>query len=215
MVNASPEFLKKSKYTLERIERVRQARLQSGKARTKMWAEYPSLFTENRQPKQQYLGIPKVSSENRIYLPVAFLDPHIIASGSLQTIPGATIYHFGILTSAMHMAWMRHVCGRMKSDYQYSNSIVYNNFPWPENPGKSKIATVEKAAKAVLDARTEFQNATLADLYDPNTMPPLLLKAHKQLDKAVDAAYGRTNFATELERMEVLFEMYKLFAIST
>ena len=209
LVGVSPDVIRKSSLIKERIDAVRKKRAESKKLRTREWAKMPTLFTENRQPENVYLAIPKVSSESRAYLPMAFLHQDIIASGSLQTIDGASLYHFGILTSTMHMAWMRHICGRMKSDYQYSNSIVYNNFPWPGNPSKAQIGNIEKAAQAVLNARAEFPDSTLADLYDPNTMPPVLLRAHQQLDRAVDAAYGRKSFSNEMERMELLFALYK------
>ena len=209
LVDASPSIVKKSKGVLKRIECVRKARLASNKSRTKAWAEFPALFTEIRQPDKRYLAIPKVSSESRVYLPMAFLDPIVIASGSMQTISGASMYHFGVLTSAMHMAWMRHVCGRMKSDYQYSNSIVYNNFPWPLSPTKAQLGLIEKSAHHVLSIRNKFHEASLADLYDPQAMPHELYLSHKNLDKAVDAAYGIKKFSSEIDRMKFLFDMYE------
>ncbi len=121
------------------------------------------------------------------------------------------MYDFGILTSVMHMAWVQTVGGRLKSDYQYSNGIVYNNFPWPENPSDKQKKAIETAAQVVLDARAQFPETSLADLYDPLTMPPVLLKAHQTLDKAVDMAYGRTNFKTEAERIAFLFELYQKY----
>lgn len=151
-------------------------------------------------------------------LPIAFLDRDDIATGSLQVIPGAQLFHFGVLASVMHMAWMRYTCGRMKSDYQYSNSIVYNNFPWPEITDTKHRTSIETAAQAVLDTRAQFPDATLADLYDPLTMPPALVKAHAALDKAVDAAYlaaekaaGRKppKLGTDAERVAFLFERYQ------
>jgi hypothetical protein len=137
-----------------------------------------------------------VSSENRLYIPIAFCDVNVICGDKLFNLPDATLYHFGIITSLMHNTWMRNTCGRLKSDYSYSNTIVYNNFPWPENPNEKQVQAVEAAAQNVLDARAVFQNllsggiwASLADLYDPNTMPPVLVKAHQALDKAVDLCY--------------------------
>jgi hypothetical protein len=126
-------------------------------------------------------------------------------------VAGATAYHFGILTSTMHNAWVRYTCGRLKSDFRYSAAIVYNNFPWPETPSDAQRAAVEAAAQAVLDARAQFPGATLADLYDPLTMPPALLKAHHKLDAAVDAAYGRKpgSFKSDAERVAFLFERYQ------
>jgi hypothetical protein len=139
------------------------------------------------------------------------LEADVIATNKLYTLSGATVYHFGILTSSMHMAWMRSVGGRLKSDYQYSNGIVYNNFPWPENPSDKQKQAIEAAAQAVLDARAQFPDSSLADLYDPLTIPPLLLKAHQVIDKAVDVAYGKTNFKTEAERVAFLFELYQKY----
>jgi hypothetical protein len=231
LVGAGPEELRRMPEVLERVERVRKGRESSGKARTKEWAAQPSLFSENRQPDTAYLAVPKVSSERRNYLPIAHLPPEIIATGSLQVLPNATVFHFGVLSSSMHMAWLRYTCGRMKSDYQYSNSIVYNNFPWPEiaapstpavgaayAQGERSRGAIEAAAQAVLDARAQFPEATLADLYDPLTMPPPLVKAHQQLDKAVDAAYvaaekaaGRKapKLGSDAERVAFLFERYQ------
>lgn len=209
LVGIPPEEIRNSPLLLRRIEAVRQTRLASKKARTREWAALPSLFTENRQPTSRYLAIPKVSSERRAYIPMRHLDPSWIASGSLLTIQDATLYHFGVLSSVMHMAWMRAVCGRMKSDYQYSAGIVYNNFPWPE-PSESQRKTIESAAQDILDARAKFPGSTLADLYDPVTMPPGLARAHADLDRAVDKAYGRTAFASEMERVAFLFERYEL-----
>lgn len=208
LVDAFPSELKQMPMVLKRVELVQGARRASGKARTREWAANPSLFTENRQPNRDYLAIPKVSSERRYFLPIAFLPKDYIASGSLLVIPGAELFHFGVLSSTMHNAWMRAVCGRMKSDYQYSAGIVYNNFPWPEPTDKQQSA-IEAAAQGVLDARTRFPGATLADLYDPLTMPPILVKAHQALDRAVDAAYGKTAFNSEAERVAFLFERYQ------
>jgi hypothetical protein len=141
-------------------------------------------------------------------LPIGFNKPAIIASGTALVVKKATQFHFGVLSSLMHGAWMRTVCGRMKSDYQYSAGIVYNNFPWPE-PTPKQRTSIETAAQAVLDARAKHPDATLADLYDPLTMPPGLVKAHQTLDRAVDAAYGKTNFASEAERVAFLFTLYE------
>ena len=209
LVNAKPSELRAVPPVLERIERVRQQRLQSDKVRTKIWADSPTLFTEIRQPQHRYLAIPKVSSERRRYLPMAFLPPEWIATGSLLTVDMATIYQFGILQSAMHMAWMRAVAGRMKSDYQYSASIVYNNFPWPDNVSERQVRAIETAAQSVLDARAQFPDASLADLYDPLTTPQILAKAHHALDRAVDLAYGRRSFTGDADRVSLLFGIYQ------
>jgi hypothetical protein len=167
------------------------------------------LFTENRQPKSDYLVIPKVSSERRAFIPIGFVPKDWIASGSIQVIPGAELYHFGVLTSAMHMAWMRATAGRMKSDYQYSNSIVYNNFPWPQHPTDKQRQAIEAAAQGVLEARAKYPDSSLAALYDPLTMPPDLVKAHRKLDAAVDAAYARRKFSGDRDRLAFLFELYQ------
>ena len=166
------------------------------------------FFSEDRQPKTDYLAIPKVSSETRFYLPISFCSKEIIASGSLLVIPSATLYHFGILSSAMHNEWMRYTAGRMKSDYQYSATIVYNNFPWPDvTPEQEK--QIEEKAGAILDVRAQFPDSTLADLYNPLTMPTLLRKAHNELDRIVDKSYRAQLFTSELERIQFLFERYQ------
>jgi hypothetical protein len=204
-----PSIIKKSKFLYQRTQANREYRLSSSREATNRLASKASLFGEIRQPENKYLLIPKVSSERRKHIPMDFLSPNIIASGSSLIVPDANMFHFGILTSEMHMSWVRAVCGRMKSDYQYSNSIVYNNFPWPENPSDKQVKAIEDAAQAVLDARAQFPDSSLADLYDPLTMPPVLLKAHQTLDKTVDAAYGKRSFATEADRVAFLFELYQ------
>lgn len=204
-----PDVLRAMPEVLKRVDAVRQTRLDSKKTATREWAQRPTLFTEDRQPDKPYLLVPSVSSERRYYIPIGFMSPDVVASNLVLTIPKATLYHFGILSSTMHNAWMRAVCGRLKSDYRYSAGIVYNNFPWPE-PTEKRQATIEAAAQVVLDARAKFADATLADLYDPLTMPPELVKVHQALDRAVDAAYGKTTFKTEAERVAFLFERYRL-----
>jgi len=129
----------------------------------------------------------------------------------VHIVPDANIYHYGILQSLMHMAWIRHICGRLKSDYRYSKDIVYNNYPWPENPNDKQIKSIEIAAQKVLNARLEFPKSSLSDLYDPLTMPPVLIKAHNELDKAVDLAYRSQPFTSESNRMEFLFELYEKY----
>jgi hypothetical protein len=183
---------------MARVKQVKDFRNASGREVTRKLASYPTLFGERRQPTSDYLLLPKVSSENRDYMPIGFIKPSFIANGSALIVPNATKYHFGVLQSSMHMAWMRTVCGRMKSDYQYSAGIVYNNFPWPEASEKHQTA-VETAAQSVLDARAKHPEATLADLYDPLATPPNLSKAHAQLDKAVDAAYGYKPVLSKVE----------------
>ena len=171
------------------------------------------LLLDERQRKElaqysPYIAIPKVSSQNRRYIPMDYLEGEIIPGDKLFTMPSATSYEFGILMSNVHMAWTRAVCGRLKSDYSYSNMIVYNNFPWPENPTEKQIKAIEEAAQKVLDIRLEYPNSTLADLYDPLTMPSALVKAHNELDKAVDLAYRPQPFTGEANRMVYLFDLY-------
>ena len=206
--NITPQQLKRLPPVIERVESVRKFRAASGRATTVELANYPTLFGERRQPRTRYIAIPKVSSENRNYLPIGLLKPNIIANGSLLVIPDPHMYFFGVLSSHMHMAWMRYVAGRMKSDYQYSSQIVYNNFPWPSDPTDKQKAAIEDAAQGVLDARAAHPEASLADLYDPIAMPPDLRKAHQALDKTVDAAYGKKIFASDAERVSFLFELY-------
>ncbi|NTV46760.1 MAG: class I SAM-dependent DNA methyltransferase, partial [Chlorobiales bacterium] len=208
----SPSDWRSLPEVVKRVEAVKEFRLISTKAATVKLAEVPYLFAEIRQPETDYVLIPRHSSENRKYVPIAFFNKHVIASDSCTAVPNATLYHFGILTSAMHMAWMRAVCGRIKSDYRYSNILVYNTFPFPETVSEKQRAKVEEKAQAVLSARVLFPNATLADLYDPLSMPKELLKAHRELDEAVDACYRRAAFKTELERLEYLFELYRNYS---
>ena len=195
----------------ERIERVKNFRLASTKARTRHWANFPTLFSEDRQPTTRYLMFPKVSSERRAYIPFAYVEPEFIINNTASFIPDASLYLFGILESKMHMAWMSYVCGRMKSDFIYSNKIVYNNYPWPENVNEKQIKAVEKAVESVLSARKEFPTYSLADLYDPLTMPPVLVKAHQELDKAVDLCYRPQPFINAAKRIEFLFELYEKY----
>jgi hypothetical protein len=204
----APEELRAMPALIERVEAVRRYRLDSSRSATRALASTPTLFGEIRQPSRRYLAIPKTSSERRAYIPIAFLEPEIVASTEVFTIDGSTMYHCGVLLSLMHMAWVRSVCGRLKSDYRYSAGIVYNNFPWPE-PTEIQRKRIELAAAAVLAAREHFPTATLADLYDPVTMPPALSKAHQELDRMVDAAYGRSDFRSEADRVAFLFKRYQ------
>jgi hypothetical protein len=204
-----PNVLRSMPDIVLRVEEVKKMRLASKKAATREWASRPTLFTEDRQPETNYLIVPSVSSERRNFIPIGFISPEIIASNLCLTIANATLFHFGILTSTMHMAWVRYTCGRLKSDYRYSASIVYNNYPWPNEPSDKQRATIETAAQAVLDARAQFQQSSLADLYDPLTMPPALVKAHQTLDRAVDACYRKAAFPSDAQRVEFLFERYQ------
>lgn len=209
LVGISPADLRKMPAVLERIEKVRQFRLSSTKEATRKQADTPTLFTEIRQPTGNYIVIPKVSSENRRYIPLGFLSPDIICNNTIKYVPDATLYHLGILSSNVHNAWMRSVAGRLKSDYQYSNTIVYNNFPWP-TPTAEQKAKIEKTAQAILDARALYPDCSLADLYDEVTMPPELRKAHQQNDKAVMQAYGFWGkLNTETECVAELMKMYQ------
>ncbi len=214
LVDCPPQELRAMPKVLARVEAVKQMRLASTDKTTRSDAATPTLFQKIRQPDADYLLIPSVSSENRYYVPYGYLSKDVIVSNLVNTVPDATLYHFGVLTSTMHNAWMRTVAGRLESRYRYSAKIVYNNFPWPENPSEAHTQKIETAAQAVLDARAQFPDSSLADLYDPLTMPPVLLKAHQALDKAVDAAYleqhkGKKSFATEAERVAFLFERYQ------
>lgn len=206
--NATPNELKSCPEILRRINNIKKFRSESKKAATRKWADYPSRFMEDRQPDSDYLMIPVVSSELRTYIPVGFLSKDIIANYSSFILPNAKVYHFGMIACNMHTTWIKYVCGRLKSDIRYSNTIGYNNYPWPESPTDKQKEAVEKAAQAVLDARLQFPNSSLADLYDPNTMPPVLVKAHQQLDKAVDLCYRHQPFINETKRIEFLFELY-------
>ena len=197
LLGAPPSELHNMPQTLERIDATRKFRLESKAVTTRKFAETPTLFCQIAQPETDYLLIPRVSSERRKYIPIGFMNKSVIANDQVLTITSASLFHFGVLCSIMHNAWMRYTCGRLKSDFRYSKDIVYNNYPWPENPSEKQKQAIETAAQAVLDARAQFPGSTLADLYDPLTMPPALLKAHQTLDRAVDAAYGKTNFQTD------------------
>jgi hypothetical protein len=149
-----------------------------------------------------------VSSERRKYIPLGFMGPDVLTSDLCFLMPGATRYHFGVLSSAMHMAWVRQVCGRLESRYRYSANLVYNNFPWPDQPGEKRRAAVEAAAARVLAVRAEYTESTLADLYDPLAMPAKLAKAHTALDRAVDRCYRTQSFASDRQRVEFLFAIH-------
>jgi hypothetical protein len=142
---------------------------------------------------------------------MGFFSKNDIANNSCHTVPNGTLYHFGVLMSAMHMAWVKTVCGRLKSDFRYSKDIVYNNYPWPDNPSDNRVEAIETAAQKVLDTRLQFPNSSLADLYDPLTIPPALVKAHNELDNAVDLAYRPQPFTSEANRMVFLFELYEKY----
>lgn len=209
--NTNPTDLKEAKLVTERVENVRKLRAESTRQATQKLAAFPTLFGEDRQPESDYVLIPLHSSENRKYIPIGFFDKNSIANNSCSFIPNAKLYHFGILMSSIHMAWVKNMCGRIKSDYRYSNELVYNNYPFPDNPNDKQVKAIETAAQKVLDARLQFPNSSLADLYDPLTMPPALVKAHNELDKAVDLAYRSQAFTSEANRMVFLFELYEKY----
>ena len=191
------------------MEAVRQLRLASKSAGTVKLADTPTRFHVENMPKGTYIVVPEVSSERRRYVPMGFMTPDILCSNLVKIIPNATLYHFGILTSNVHMAWMRAVCGRLKSDYRYSKDVVYNNFPWP-TPTNAQKDKIEQTAQVILDARALYPDASLADLYDETTMPVELRKAHQQNDRAVMQAYGfKVGDMTESMCVAELMKMYQ------
>ena len=207
---ADPSVLKSLPKVLERVENVKKLRSDSARKETQELAKTPTLFGEIRQSENNYILIPRHSSENRSYIPMAIFESNKIASDSCLIVTSSGTYDFGILESLQHMVWVKYICGRIKSDFRYSNNLVYNNFPWPENITEEQKKKVENSAQKVLDVRLQFPNSSLADLYDPNTMPPELVKAHDELDRAVDACYGR-KFTSKEDRIEFLFDLYKKY----
>ena len=210
LIGANPAELKKCPLIMERVQKVKEMRLESSKEATRKFADYPTRFMELRQPETDYLLIPRVSSEQRRYIPIGYMSKDVISTDANMVLPNATIYHFGILISNVHNAWMRAVCGRLKSDYRYSNTIVYNNFPWPE-PSDEQKSKIEETAQAILDARALYPDSSLADLYDETLMPPELRQAHRANDLAVCQAYGFSKDIMKLESRCVaeLFKMYE------
>ena len=208
---AQPADIKQSKILYDRVQAVREFRLASSAKTTQGYAKVPHLFAQITQPDgADCLLVPRVSSERRRYAPIGFIKAGVVASDAVQIIPNATLYHFGILTSNVHMAWMRVVCGRLEMRYRYSKEQVYNTFPWP-NPTKAQKAKIEQTSQAILDARALYPDSSLADLYDEVTMPVELRKAHQDNDRAVMQAYGfpvKTTF-TESQCVAELFKMYK------
>jgi hypothetical protein len=209
---AKPDELRKLPKVVERIEAVRKLRLESKSAPTRKLAAMPTRFHVENIPDAPFLLIPKVSSERRRFIPMGFMQPDTLCSDLVFVTPNASLLHFGVLSSTMHMAWMRYTCGRLESRYRYSKDIVYNNFPWPEKPPEAQIKSIEKAAQDVLAARSHFPNTTLATLYDPDLTPPDLVKAHERLDRAVDAAYvpdgGERKWDSDADRVAFLFRRY-------
>lgn len=209
LVGANPSEIQKLPLIKERIKKVRDFRLNSTKAATRKFAETPMVFMENRQPATNYILLPRHTSQNRKYIPMDFLPPNVICGDANIAMPTATLYHFGVLESNVHMAWMRAICGRIKSDYRYSNDIVYNNFPWP-TPTDAQRDKIEKTAQGILDARAKYPDSSLADLYDEVLMPPELRKAHQANDRAVMEAYGFWGkLNTESECVAQLMKLYQ------
>lgn len=209
--NVNPKDWNLMPLALQKVKAVEKLRANSSREATRKLALYPALFGEIRQPKTKYILIPRHSSENRKYIPFDYLSHDNIVGDTCLSVDHVSLYHLGILQSLMHLVWIKTTCGRIKSDYRYSNEIVYNNYPWPENPSEKQIKTIEEKAQNILDVRASFPSSSLADLYSPLTMPPTLVKAHNELDKAVDAAYSKQVFTSEAKRMEFLFELYEKY----
>ena len=207
LVDADPRTINELPQVKARVRAVDAFRKASKAASTREYP-YPTLFRQVTQPDKTYILIPGHTSENRAYIPFGFFEPEVIVGNSCFSIPGATIHDFGVIQSTMHMAWVRAVCGRLESRYRYSKDIVYNNFPWP-SPNDAQRTAIEAAAQGVLDARAAHPGASLADLYDPLTMPPDLVRAHQLLDRAVDAAYGYKGATTDAARVAFLFGLYQ------
>ena len=208
LVDVTPKQIKKCPILQKRIENVAKMRLASSAVETQKLAESPHLFAQLAQPKQDFIAFPKVSSERRKYIPIGFLDKNTIVGDKIYVIENVGLYHFGILTSIVHNAWMRAVCGRLRSDYSYSNTIVYNSFVWC-NPNEKQKAKIEQTAQKILNVRKKYVDNSLSDLYDPLLMPKDLRKAHKENDLAVIAAYGLDKNISEYEIAEKLFELYQ------
>ena len=192
----------------ERVQKVKEYRTASKREATRKLADFPTQFGENRQPKNDYILIPRHSSENRDYVPFGFFNPNYIVSDSCLCISNANLYDFGIISSKMHMTWMSYVCGRIKGDYRYSASIVYNNFPFPTDISEKNEKIISTNAQHVLDVRDNFPNESLANLYNPLIMPPELKKAHIKLDNSVDKSYRLEKFKDNNDRMKFLFDLY-------
>ena len=208
LLECSPKELREMPLVLERVEKVKEFRLASIKAATREYAQYPTRFMEIKQPDSDYLIIPATSSEKRKYIPIGYVDKNVVASNAASFVPNATLFHFGVLTSNVHMAWMSAVCGRLEMRYRYSVNIVYNNFPWCEPTEEQKVR-IEQTAQAILDARALYPDCSLADLYDETVMPNELRKAHQANDKAVMQAYGFSIKMTESECVAELMKMYQ------
>jgi hypothetical protein len=204
----SPGALRTMPSVMQRLANVKAYRLASKKAKTRELADYPTRFEVMTIPTSSFLVVPEVSSERREYVPVGWQKPPTIPSNLIHAMIGADLWEFALITSRMHMAWLREIGGRLKSDYRYSIGLVYNPFPWPEAPEPAKVK-IRALAQGVLDARAAHPGATLADLYDPLTMPPDLRRAHRALDEAVDRLYRPAPFSSDRERVEHLFMRYE------
>jgi hypothetical protein len=206
----NPQELRQMPYLLQRVEAVKEFRLASVAKSTQKHAITPTLFRDRNRPKT-FIVVPRVSSENRKYIPMGFFDYNSIVSDTMLSIPNGTLYNFGVLMSEMHMTWVKYTCGRLKSDFRYSKDLVYNNYPWVKEISEKNQKKVEEKAQKVLDVRAEFTESSLADLYHPLTMPPQLAKAHQELDKAVDLCYRPQAFTNENARVEFLFDLYNQY----
>lgn len=207
LVDAKPNELKQCPTVMKRIEIVHNARANSKAAATRKFASTPTLFCQIAQPDSDYIIVPNTSSQKRYYVPIGFKTKETIVSNSASLIPDASLYHFGIITSNMHMIWMKTFCGRLKSDYRYSKDIIYNTFPWP-TPNEETMANISNAAQHILDVRSKYTDCNLADLYNPLSMPSDLIKAHQTLDRIVEKAYKVKPFKDNFERITHLFELY-------
>lgn len=208
---ANPKELQQMPEVMKRVAQVKQHRQASSRKSTQKLANIPALFGEIREQKGNYIVIPRVTSENRNYVPMGFLTNGHVISDSCLFINDANLFHFGVVSSAIHIAWLKFIGGRLEGRFRYSGNIVYNNFPFPKNPDKKQVEKVQQAAEKVLEVRKKYPESSLADLYDPLTMPADLVKAHQALDKAVDLCYRNTAFANEVERIEFLFELYNSY----
>ena len=204
----APAKLRSLQEVQKRIRQVREFRAASKKAKTRELADFPALFEVSTIPDRPYLAVPEVSSERRDYAPIGWIEPPTIPSNKLLVIQDAALWHFGVLTSKIHMEWLRHIGGKLKSDFQYSPGIVYNTYPWPDATPAQRDK-IETLAQAILDARAAHPTSSLADLYDPDTMPANLRRAHAALDLAVDKLYRPAPFASDRDRVEHLFGRYE------
>jgi hypothetical protein len=210
LVNASKSDIKKIPEIQKRVDLVKAFRLKSKRQQTKSKAHLPSLFSDTREFGDHFIVIPKVTSENRKYIPIGYFDKTYMVSDTCISIPNGDLYHFGILTSSIHMLWVKTICGRLKNDFRYSKEIVYNNFPWPENPSEIQIEEIKKVSLEILRIRAQYTNSSLSDLYGTN-MPEDLFDAHNILDEIVEKTYSEDSFKTETNKIEFLFKLYEKY----